>query len=103
VNPYKIIKNWQGYEVDIYDPRVMKLYQLHANDNKQYPNLPPHVFEVAQSAYSALTKEGTGIYVSLIIFYHSFLSGFKYINLPYSIALILILIYRRLPISGHKW
>jgi myosin heavy subunit len=55
LNPYKVIRNWLGYEFDIYDGQVMKLYRQ--NKKETGLELPPHVFEVAQYAYSTLIEK----------------------------------------------
>ena len=46
----------------------MKLYRTHVNDNDSH-HLPPHVFEVAQKAYSTLTSKQTNQSVGKEAFY----------------------------------
>jgi myosin heavy subunit len=54
MNPYKLISNWNGNDsLEIYDKSVMHLYRSW-NDSVK---LPPHVFEVAQKAYSSLLSK----------------------------------------------
>ncbi len=48
INPYKSISKWEGKDLPIYSPKVMKVYRDQSHTDNP---LPPHVFEIAQRAY----------------------------------------------------